>query len=114
MKITTAWKRELQLLPPEGLPDVSLLPSPEQWSGYPFKHETLTMDATTLWRERCKLVMQIQDSMNALLVNTKGLTATAYMSVGREEIQNMLGWLQQLPEIVQWRHRMPVPVFDLQ
>lgn len=96
------------------MPDVMLLASPEQWTGYPFKHESLTLDPTTLWRERCKLEKLIQDGFNALLVGSDDFSASVLMDIGQEQIGNIFGWLHSLPDAVQWRNLMPVPVFDLQ
>nr|POF26146.1 nitrogen assimilation transcription factor nit-4 [Quercus suber] len=113
LRPSTVWKKKLHALPPEGMPDVTLLASPEQWTGYPFKHASLTLDPTTLWRERCKLEHFIQESFNALLVGTEELSTPALMDISREQIGKIVGWLQELPDAVQWRIAMPVPVFDL-
>nr|POF12921.1 nitrogen assimilation transcription factor nira [Quercus suber] len=113
LRPTIVWKRALRALPPDGLPDVTLLASPEQWTGYPFKRDSLTLDPTTLWRERCKLEQLIQDSFNAMLIKSEVTSASVLMGISEEQIGKLFGWLHELPDAVQWRSAMPVPVFDL-
>ncbi|KAI4723345.1 hypothetical protein E4T48_00472 [Aureobasidium sp. EXF-10727] len=98
----------------EDLPTLDELPSTETshvWTGYPYHNKNDYLDKNAMWIAHCRLIQLTWKAQRLLYASDRSDPQFSYhVQALTEEMDH---WKNTLPDSLQFRGRLPAPVYDL-